>query len=350
MILNLKEMIYAIGDIHGCAQELELLLAKIAPKSDDTVVFLGDYIDRGPDSKGVIDVVISLKKKCHVVALKGNHESLFLDFLESPQSVGAGLFILNGGSTTLASYAGPGGTFEIPESHIKFLYGLKPLYETEDFFFVHAGVPIRALSTIHPKNDEQALLWSRQPFLSSDFKWEKRIVHGHTPVQEPEIKSNRINVDTGAVYNGFLTAVELPTGRFIQVRRDPSLDKSPSAIKPDGDRVAVRFNGRLTVQVTLPSQDRLFFETLNYNQFGLLMREAGDHAESPLLHKGQIIEGMIGSAGPSAIQFQGVVARIETRSQARVYGVSLQRVTNGNEGREWIERPLSPAPKRATGK
>jgi len=341
-------MLYAVGDIHGCAQELELLLAKIAPKSEDTVVFLGDYIDRGPDSKGVIDTILQLKKKCNVIALKGNHEALFLDFLEAPHSIGAGLFILNGGSATLASYAGPGGTFEIPESHIKFLYGLKLSHETDQFYFVHAGVPLKALSAIDQKDDEQELLWSRQPFLSSDFKWEKRVVHGHTPVKEPDVKPNRINIDTGAVYNGFLTAVELPTCRFIQIRRDSALDKATSNVVRDGDRVAVRFNGRLTVQVNLQNNQRVFFETLNYNQFGLLMREAGELASEPLLQKGQIIEGMIGSAGPSAIQFQGVVARIESRTQARVYGVSLQRVTNGNEGREWIERPLGPPPKKST--
>lgn len=340
-------MLFAIGDIHGCAHELEILLERMSPTSSDTVIFLGDYIDRGPDSRGVIEQILQLKKRCKVVTLKGNHEALFLDFLEAPQSVGAGLFILNGGSATLASYAGPGGTFEIPESHIKFFYGLKTCFETDDYFFVHAGVPSKPLKDIDVKAEEQNLLWMRQPFLSTDYKWEKRIVHGHTPCDQPEIKENRINVDTGAVYDGVLTAIELPGERLIQVPRDKTLDDAPRAAGGEGDRVAVRFNGRLTVQVKLPDGSRALFETLNYNQFGLLMREVGDYGELPLLQKDQAIEGLIGSAGPSAIQFTGTVARVESRTQMRVYGVSLQRVTNGNEGREWIERP-QPPPKKAT--
>lgn len=340
-------MLYAIGDIHGCARELNLLLKQIAPKPNDTVVFLGDYIDRGPDSKSVIDLILALKKKTNVVALKGNHEQLFLDFLESPESPGAGLFILNGGGATLASYAGPGGSFEIPEEHIDFFYSLKTSFETSTHFFVHAGVPLKPLSELDA-DDEMKLLWIRQPFLSSDFEWEKIIVHGHTPVATVENRSNRVNLDTGCVYKGSLSAIELPTERVISVPR-----LSPESLQPaDLDlktepRIAVRFSGRLPVEITTAHAARSF-ETLNFNQFGLLMRERlvspGD--EPIQFAVGQSIKGVIGPGTMSRILFEGTIARIESKNSHRLYGVSFTRVTNGNDGREWIERPLSAPEKK----
>jgi serine/threonine protein phosphatase 1 len=332
-------MLYAIGDIHGCARELELLLAKISPGQNDTIVFLGDYIDRGPNSKGVIDLILNLKSRTHVVALKGNHEQLFLDFLESPQSPGAGVFIINGGAATLASYPGPGGSFEIPEGHIEFLYGLQLSYETPTHFFVHAGVPLKPLDQL-TKADEDLMLWSRQPFLSSNYRWEKTIVHGHSPVPKAEIKANRINLDTGCVYNGCLTALELETGRLIQVDRGKDGSSTQVHVPPTEHRVAVRFTGRLPVSLTSSNGTTRMFETLNYNQFSLLMRELGSSDSEPQLAIGQGVEGVIGPPGPSAIQFKGTVARVESRNNVRLYGVSLTRVTNGNDGREWIERPV----------
>jgi serine/threonine protein phosphatase 1 len=153
--------IFAIGDIHGCAIELEALLRKIDPMKDDLVVFLGDYIDRGIDSRRVIDIILDLAKRCEVVALKGNHEAMFLDFLEHPESVGAGLFVLNGGFSTLVNYTAPNGAIEIPESHVSFYRDLQLSYETERFFFVHAGIPDQPLSTINAEKHEQNMLWSR---------------------------------------------------------------------------------------------------------------------------------------------------------------------------------------------
>ncbi len=331
-------MLYAIGDIHGCARELELLIAQISPTSDHTVVFLGDYVDRGPDSKGVIDLILDLKTKTNVVALRGNHEQLFLDFLESPQSPGAGVFILNGGGATLASYPGPGGSFEIPERHMQFFYDLKVKYETDTHFFVHAGVPIKPLDQITDA-DEDILLWSRQPFLSSQYKWKKMIVHGHTPVASPEFENNRINLDTGCVYNGSLTALEVTSGKVFQIHRvRTAIEEQRQPALIDENRVAVRFTGRMPVTVRTNSGSRVF-ETLNYNQFGLLMREIAEPSPTLQLSKNQKIKGTIGPEGPAAICFEGIVARIESRSDVRLYGVSLTRVTNGNEGREWIERP-----------
>ena len=331
-----QKRIFAIGDVHGCSHELQVLLEQLNPRPEDTVVFLGDYIDRGPDSKGVVDLVLGLSGRCEVVALKGNHESMFVDFLESPESAGAGLFVLNGGSTTLNSYAGPGGTFEIPENHVAFFYDLKLSYETEDYFFVHAGVPLKRLDQID-SSDEYALLWSRQPFLSTDFKWEKLIVHGHTPTLTPEVRDNRINVDTGCVYDGQLTAIEFPSRQFYSVPRSGGADVARSPNPADKSRVAVRFTGRLEVKANRRGETSKTFETLNYNQFGLLMKDATVRP-NPTFNKGDEIEGQIG-IGPSAILFKGVVARVDSRDNVRLYGVRIDRVTNGNDGREWIERP-----------
>ncbi len=330
--------IFAIGDVHGCSRELAALLAKIDPGPRDTVVFLGDYVDRGPDSKGVVDLILALRKRCNVVTLKGNHEELFIDFLESPESANAGLFILNGGSSTIASYAGPGGSFEIPEAHVQFFYDLQPFFATENYFFVHAGVPIKPLSAIDPKADEHTLLWGRQPFLSSNYKWEKLVVHGHTPVSDPEVLKNRINVDTGCVYDGMLTAIELPRMKFHTVPRGTKGEPINVPLRDLGEaRVAVRFTGRIPVEAARDGEPPYAFETLNYNQFGLLMQDVGQRAKA-MFNVGDVISGVIGS-GPSAIQFSGTVARIEARSEVRLYGVSIDRVTNGNEGREWIQRP-----------
>ena len=113
-------MIFAIGDIHGCVNELRALLNLLPLTPESTVVFLGDYIDRGGNSKGVIDTIIELRGHCRVVTLKGNHEAMFLDFLDHPGSARAGLFICNGGSATLASYANETGRYELPSEHVAF--------------------------------------------------------------------------------------------------------------------------------------------------------------------------------------------------------------------------------------
>ena len=336
------DRVFAIGDIHGCAYELEVLLGRISPTKRDCVIFLGDYIDRGPDSKAVIDLILDLRERCDIICLKGNHEEMFVDFLERPASRGAGLFILNGGSATLASYAGDGGSFEIPREHIEFLYGLKVSYETATCFFVHAGVPLRPLSTITAE-DEPHLLWSREPFLSSDYKWGKLIVHGHTPVTNVDRRANRINLDTGCVYEGCLTALELPSGKLFQVPRRSSYSEVVPQLTEPESRVAVRFEGRLPLSCGRKNEARNEFETLNYNQFGLLMRETMVR-EAPLLKAGDLIDGVIGldPALPDdrdPVHFSGQVVRTEVRGGAAVYAVAIERISDGSEGRKWVERP-----------
>ncbi len=331
---------YAIGDVHGCAAELESLLANLEIDRETLIVFLGDYVDRGVDSRRVIDVVIELKSRCEVIALMGNHEAMFLDFLERPESIGSGLFILNGGSSTLANYAGPGGSFELPHSHIEFLKGLRLFHETATHFFVHAGVPLRKkLRDLDPMLDRETFLWTRGPFLTTKDRWEKIIVHGHTPTEEPERFANRINVDTGCVFGGQLTAYDVNADRFISVDRLPLDHVAPPVLTDDSQRIAVRFNGRMPVRANRPGLKRIEFETLNYNQFGLMLREIRP-TTTPLFENGDVIDGTIGDDHRTAVNFEGQIVRVEHRQGMALYGVKLDRVSSDRGGgSSWLSRP-----------
>jgi len=205
--------IFAIGDIHGCRAKLEALIPRIGIDSDnDTLVFIGDYIDRGPDSKGVVDLVLDLKEEIRtVICLKGNHEEMFLDYLCHGR--GKEIYLLNGGDATIASYGyrrtGERGTIDVPESHMDFFRSLLLWYETDQYIFVHAGLRDRI-----PLEDQDVhdLLWVRYEFIRSSYDFGKTVVFGHTPVshEEPLFLPGRIGIDTGAVYGGPLTCVELP--------------------------------------------------------------------------------------------------------------------------------------------
>lgn len=335
--------IYAIGDVHGCAAELESLLARLKIDKQTLVIFLGDYVDRGFESRRVIDVVLDLKKRCEVVALMGNHEAMFLDFLERPESVGAGLFILNGGSATLANYGGPGGSFEIPETHFDFLRRLKLYFETPKHFFVHAGVPLRKkLANLDPILDRETFLWTRGPFLTTKESWDKIIVHGHTPSEQPELHPNRINVDTGCVFGGTLTAYEVGTNEFISVEKFETHSAPPPVLTDETKRFAVRFNGRMPVKASRPGQKRTAFETMNYNQFGLLLREENPPFQGTF-ETGDIIEGTIGDDHRTAVDFEGQIVRTEFRLGLALYGVKLDKVASDHgpsgTGKDWLVRP-----------
>jgi serine/threonine protein phosphatase 1 len=330
--------IYAIGDVHGCARELESLLLRLQIDSRTLVVFLGDYVDRGFESRRVIDVVLELRERCEVVTLMGNHEAMFLDFLERPESVGAGLFILNGGSATLANYAGPGGTLDVPESHVEFLRRLKLYFETSTHFFVHAGVPLRKkLEALDPVLDRETFLWTRGPFLTTKENWGKVIVHGHTPTPAPQREPNRINVDTGCVFGGSLTAYSVLDGEFISVEKIVA-DETAAPLLPDEiKRVAVRFKGRMPVQAGRPGQKRQKFETMNYNQFGLLLYEANPSYPGAF-DTGDIIEGTIGDDHRTAVDFEGQIVRTENRQGLALYGVKIDKVSSDG-GKDWVTRP-----------
>lgn len=211
----------AIGDVHGCARSLDALMVELSPGEDDHLVFVGDYIDRGPDSKGVIDLVLELRQDFRCTFLRGNHEALMLDYFDEGEFE---MWRMNGGIETLESYRSDDGKILIPESHDRFVRQTELYYETDDFFFVHAG--LRAEFSVAEnvrRADERVFLWERSHLDADRLEWEKTVVCGHTPHAEPVDEEQLILIDTGCVYHfhprmGKLTAVRLPEREYISVR------------------------------------------------------------------------------------------------------------------------------------
>lgn len=202
----------AVGDIHGCRDQLRDLLAQVVPCADDRLVFLGDYIDRGPDSAGVVDDLLRLRERFpDSVFLRGNHEQMLLDVLAGDDPAA---FLFNGGGKTIASYQAR-GEWPPPAAHRDFFAGLPVLYETAGFIFAHAGLrpglPVAAQSA-------DDLLWIRGEFLDSDYAWGRPVVFGHTPREAPLLTASRIGLDTGCVYGGRLTCCDVLTRRIWQSR------------------------------------------------------------------------------------------------------------------------------------
>jgi serine/threonine protein phosphatase 1 len=204
--------IFAVGDIHGCRLKLDRLLAKLdwRPENQETLVFLGDYIDRGPDSFGVVETVLGLKNRYpqEVVLLKGNHEQMFMNYITGQEEI---LLTANGVALTMRSYS---ENTPFPVSHYQFYQDLTLHYETTDHIFVHAGlrpgVPLE-------RQEENDCLWIREEFLESDFDFGKTIVFGHTPFRQPFILPGRAGLDTGAVFGGPLTCLEVTAGKLYSV-------------------------------------------------------------------------------------------------------------------------------------
>ena len=197
---------FAFGDIHGCLAPLTRLLAKCRRYANGRparFVFLGDYIDRGSDSRGVVELIMTMQdaEPDSVIALAGNHED-FLQRVDRPADVD--LWLANGGDDTLASY-GATSVADLPREHLTWLRNLPTHFDDGLRFFVHAGIRPGAPLDRQRRND---LLWIREPFLSSTADFGKLILHGHTPTNGslPDIRPNRINIETGAVYGGPLTA------------------------------------------------------------------------------------------------------------------------------------------------
>lgn len=210
--------IFAIGDIHGCADKLKTLLSRLPfDASRDTLIVLGDYLNRGPDVKGVLDQLCQLRAAgTRLIALMGNHEHLLLEYHRSRDAALLPYLRQLGLEHTLASYGGAGLmelgdlTF-MPAEHRKFLTSLLPYWETEEYIFVHAGLHFdQSLA----EQDISDLCEVRESFLAEERDYGKRIIFGHTPFATPLVTPNKIGIDTGATYGNFLTAVELPSLRF----------------------------------------------------------------------------------------------------------------------------------------
>ena len=227
--------LYVIGDIHGRSDLLDRMVATIArdleenPVEESLTVTLGDYIDRGPDSRGVLDRLIKNPFPTQFIALKGNHELMFESFLHDPAV--ADQWRRFGGLETLTSYGIPIGSVmrgkgyeqaaealraAVPRSHLEFIGALRTSLSVGRYFLCHAGIrpgiPLERQSV-------DDLLWIRGTFLNSRADFGKTVVHGHTPAEEPEVLANRINIDTGAYMTNRLTCVVLSKAsmRFLSV-------------------------------------------------------------------------------------------------------------------------------------
>ena len=234
--------VYVFGDIHGRADLLEQMFDEIdadltrSPVSCPIEIYLGDYIDRGPDSSRTLDLLVERGQDRETVFLKGNHEAYFLEVLRDPGKLDE--WRQFGGLQTLMSYGiqpllNPTAAERVelirrlneavPDTHLSFLQTLKPSFVCGDFFFVHAGVrPGVALS----EQREADLLWIRNDFLDSDADFGKFIVHGHTPVREPDVRPNRVNIDTGAYATGNLTLLRIEGSSML------ASDTNGSIVKP----------------------------------------------------------------------------------------------------------------------
>lgn len=212
------EKYFAIGDIHGSFRHLENLFPTLPlDRERDTLVFLGDYINRGPQVREVIDFICALKKEGYrIVPLMGNHEYLLLEYAKS-QSNSLLPYLRNLGLySTLSAYGGAslrqlGDLSFLPREHREFLASLLPYFATDDYLFVHAGIKFGvALEDQTMAN----LCESRERFIYKKTGLDKKIIFGHTPFESPLVREDKVGIDTGAVYGNYLTALELPAFRF----------------------------------------------------------------------------------------------------------------------------------------
>jgi serine/threonine protein phosphatase 1 len=225
--------IYAVGDIHGRSDLLDRLLRGIdadcrrRPALRPVTVFLGDYIDRGPCSRDVLDLLLRWRLNNEAVFLRGNHEAFLPRFLADSRTLDQ--WRQYGGLETLLSYGlkptiSPDRHEQVrladelavalPRGHLDFLDSLDLFYGCGDFLFVHAG--IRPGVPIHEQTEDD-LLWIREEFLAHEQPFERFVVHGHTPVSVPDLRPNRINIDTGAFATGRLTCIVVEGSAIMQL-------------------------------------------------------------------------------------------------------------------------------------
>lgn len=230
--------LYVIGDIHGRADLLEEMLGLIhedlhgASVQSAVEIYLGDYVDRGSNSRDVIDMLLGTPVADQRICLMGNHDQIFLNFMNEPNVIASWMEL--GGLETLLSYGlrpkltmrpddvkqiHAGLLAALPSAHRQFLQQLKLTHRCGDYFFVHAGVK-PGVDLEKQSNDD--LLWIREPFLTSTRKFGAIVVHGHTPDTSPVVLPNRICIDTGAYITGVLTCLVLESGerRFLATSQD----------------------------------------------------------------------------------------------------------------------------------
>ena len=209
--------VIAIGDVHGCAIALDSLIQRIEPRADDTLVILGDCVDRGPDSRGVIEQLLVLRDRCRLVPLMGNHEEMMLNHLDGrPQPDD---WLQFGGKATLSSYEGAGSAANAPSAHIDYIRSWVDFWEIDSHFFVHGGYHPE-----QPLGGQRWQLWrwhSLRDMIPEPHVSGKTAVVGHTSQKSGEILDvgHLVCIDTYCWGGGWLTAYEPTTGRVWQVDR-----------------------------------------------------------------------------------------------------------------------------------
>jgi len=218
-----------VGDIHGKRKLFDRLLEAMNYKAgEDKLILIGDLVDRGEDSRGVVERAIELKNEApdNVIVLKGNHEAMMLSALFQPESEQAELWLYNGGVETLHSYINEEGEFDVPEEHWMFMESLPTWYEDEHAIYVHAALPEENGQFLHPSEtpDSPELYWSRNRNFFAEYKG-KTVVFGHTITgmlfgERERVwlrGDNLIGVDTGAYLTGTLSGIELPSRQVFSV-------------------------------------------------------------------------------------------------------------------------------------
>lgn len=213
------ERIFAIGDIHGCRKTFEKLLTeKLEIKKEDAIYCIGDYIDRGGDSKGVIDLIIKLRAEGYsIFTLRGNHEQMMLDAVTDKKALG--LWLDNGGKKTLKSF-GIKSLDNLPHEYLTFLNETEFYVEKDNYIFAHAGLNFKNENLFE---DKESMLWERNFYPQQPALKNRLLIHGHTPIPLTFIlqqKGNCINIDGGCVYRnrpnfGNLVAINLPGMEYL---------------------------------------------------------------------------------------------------------------------------------------
>lgn len=214
-----------IGDIHGCYHELKRLLRKLKDSGKynsktDKLIFLGDYIDRGDNSRLVVKTIRKMQKKNkNVIALMGNHEDMLINYVAKGNIDWA----YNGANKTLNSYTGFNSEFE---SDIEWMKSLPLYHQDKNFIYVHAGLDLKKPLSEQTRN---TMLWTREEFIYDTTKYNKRVIYGHTPsvaitgLNKPYTFNGNIGIDTGCIFDGALTALIIDNGKvkeFIQVEKE----------------------------------------------------------------------------------------------------------------------------------
>ncbi len=216
---------YVIGDVHGCSKALRTIVERISPTDDDQIIFLGDLIDRGPDSKGVIDLILEISRSTRVISLRGNHELMLMGVLFG--GCDPSIWLNSGGAATLASY---GGSLErIPESHRDFFRSLRTHHETDCELFIHAGYEA---DVAVDRIDDAHRYWIHIIEVPPPHCSGKRVFVGHTPQASGRVldHGHLVCLDTYCFGGGWLTAMDLDNDELIQVNLHGHLKRELGAI------------------------------------------------------------------------------------------------------------------------